>query len=1400
MDKEIRSAIERATQRARKLLEENFAAQLEGTFDVLQDGRIAPEAGAHLTPRQIFQRDKIIAAIAHKRAAGMSAADSIADYRRDAAFTTLNRFVALKMLEARELVQECISKGGQSAGYREFCGMAPGVALLPDAAGYRLYIESLFDELSTEVKVLFNRRDAASVLWPKRACFESLLDILNVPELASVWGEDETIGWIYQYWNDPAERKKMREESAAPRNSRELAVRNQFFTPRYVVEFLTDNTLGRIWYEMSRGETALRDHCRYLVRRPTEIFLKPGESAPESANAAENLSQEELLRQPVHIPHRPFKDPREIRLLDPACGSMHFGLYAFDLFTVIYDEAWEIAHGMDHAAKSAETFAPFVTFAASFADKAAFLREVPRLIVEHNIHGIDIDPRAAQIAGLSLWLRAQRAWNQAGVKPADRPRITRSNIVCAEPMPGEKELLREFVEQQFPAGERSAFAFLMEKIFDRMSLAGEAGSLLRIEEEIRTSIAEARALAQSQSTPRQTALWPGDERPEQPEFDLRGLNDEQFWQAAEQRIYGALEAYAEQAEKGGGFQRCLFADDAAQGFAFIDVCRKRYDVVVMNPPFGEPAAVAKVYIEKHAGVAKADIYTAFLARCSSQIQMGGRLGAITPRSFIYQVDFHDFRQNYLLKEGGLPLLAELGFGELDGATNRTAAYVIVPSGSPKDVSLYANVSDEPLKAERLHAIFHNLNSDDLQCAKLEEFDTETSSQLLFRLSQSFRTLLSTFPKLDPVLGKAHKGARNGVCNIVNGLQCPSDFRYVRLTVEVSPTELNVHWMPFLKPIHFAPYVSELACVVDWNNSGVEQKVEYTQRGISPSKYVSGENFYPSRGVWFPDVSERGIGAALIPFPAIPGRKGLLAVGKNEDEVPSDALAGFLNSLLAEGVLGLTTPERHHKPSYMGQIPWVGEQSFVQESGSHYWRMCELAGTEGPSELSCAFVSPALLTHITSGIRDGVAKLVAECDAAIAEMQLEQSRFDDLLLRQVNAGSTDIALLREMSNRAEIREWFPTTFPMSESAEFELVAGLTSYWTGVAFGRWDIRYATGERSAPELPDPFAPLPGCPSGMLQGDDGLPLSPEAGRQLRTEGCYPLDVAWDGILVDDPELPLDLERHIKAVLGVLWGERLDELEIEACELLGVSTLRVWFRQPTGFFADHLKRYSKSRRQAPIYWPLSTASGSYSVWIYYHRFSKDTLFKALEQVKLKVHHEEGKLAGLTSDFGGSPSAMQRKELATQEGFVFELRAFHEELGRVAPLWNPDLNDGAIINYGPLWRMIAYKPWQKAVKACWDDLVAGKYDWAHLAMHLWPERVVPKCATDRSLAIAHGLDDIFWVKGEKGKYKAHPTPDKSVAELVRDRTSPAVKAALNDLLAATAVGSSRASTRSRKAR
>ncbi|MGE3912720.1 MAG: hypothetical protein AB7K36_25400, partial [Chloroflexota bacterium] len=256
-----------------------------------------------------------------------------------------------------------------------------------------------------------------------------------------------------------------------------------------------------------------------------------------------------------------------------------------------------------------------------------------------------------------------------------------------------------------------------------------------------------------------------------------------------------------------------------------------------------------------------------------------------------------------------------------------------------------------------------------------------------------------------------------------------------------------------------------------------------------------------------------------------------------------------------------------------------------------------------------------------------------------------------------------------------------------------------------------------------------------------------------------------------------------------------------EAAEILDPRgrDLRSWLART--FFAEHVRRYSRSRRKAPIYWQLATPSASYAVWLYIHRATSDTLYTVLnEYVGPKLQHEECTLTSLHQEVGPNPSASQRKQLAEQETFVEELRAFRQEVARVAPLWNPDLNDGVILNFAPLWRLVPqHRSWQKEVKACWDALCAGKYDWSHLAMRFWPERVVPKCADDRSLAIAHGLEADFWVEGADGKWIKHEIPAGTVERLVATRTSPAVKAALADLLAAPVAAAGRSGGRRTRA-
>jgi hypothetical protein len=610
VEKQTRNAIEGATQRARGILEKDFTEQLQGDYDVMHEGRVEERPGAHLTGAQRALRARIVAAIEHKRAQGMTPKEAVADYLRDAAFTTVNRFVTMKMLEARGLVQECVSKGEASSGFaNEFCGLAPGLKF-PDGSGYRIYIESIFDELSTEVKVLFDRRDPASALWPRKVAFDGLLSTLNSDDLKAVWGEDETIGWVYQYFNSSDERREMR-ESHAPQNNRELAVRNQFFTPRYVVEFLVQNTIGILWIEMNGGSSELAS-LPFVVQRGL-------------------------------VKHRQRKDPRDIRVLDPACGSGHFLLCAFDAFTSIYREAW--------ASESSTFFSSSGnSLRADYPTLESLKRALPCLILEHNLFGIDIDPRCSQIAALSLWMRAQKFWGTASIPREDRPVIRRTNVIIAEPIPADKRVRDAFVSSLEPR-----LGQVAEDMFRRLELAGEDGSLLDINDWVRSEIRKVF----------------GDDG------ELFTEADEEKWRSAEAALLKKLAEFAAKANDSEEWSRSLFADDASRGLAFIEVMRGQFDVVLMNPPFGDVTPRARDACGVELSVAANDIGGAFVLAAKRRWAPHGCIGVLASTTLWFKPSVVQWRKQSLLAKGhGVRLAAHLGGDVLDGATVSASATVL----------------------------------------------------------------------------------------------------------------------------------------------------------------------------------------------------------------------------------------------------------------------------------------------------------------------------------------------------------------------------------------------------------------------------------------------------------------------------------------------------------------------------------------------------------------------------------------------------------------------------------------------------------------------------------------------------------------------------------------------------
>ena len=622
-DQSTRNRLQRFVTDARRILEEEFTRQLQNDYglDPVSGSVSSLESLRHINDQQQETARILHDTLAHYCASSDTDTKAGLDrIVREQAFTILNRLAALRMAEARGLLIETVGNGYQAKGFQLYARLAgTGLGEMGDA--YRTYLLSVFDELSRDLSALFDRHSPQGRLFPREAALTQILTLINHGEIEGLWAEDETIGWIYQYFNSKEERKSMRDASQAPRNSRELAVRNQFFTPRYVVEFLVDNTLGRLWFNWTGGQTGLRDRCQYLLVKPDE--------------------QPEAVKR--------LRDPRTIKLLDPACGSMHFGLYAFDLFLEIYREAWTWEQTHVPGCLNSETggSADLKPLGQTYTDQDAFLHDVPRLIIEHNIYGVDIDPRAAQIASLALWLRAQRTWHETGVKAKDRPQVGNGHVVAAVAPPAEVELRKRFMEEL-----DAKDAELFEKTLFLLKGLPELGVLLQAEKELPALV---RSVFGEHG-------------------DLFHEEDMAQWKKAEARLQEALTEFARAARS--TYQGRLFAEDALQGLRMIDHCREIFDVVVMNPPFGALSAGTKTQLGKAYPRSKNDLLAVFVERGLEVMRTGGRLGAITSRTCFFLSSFKKWREEIVLGIAQPEVMADLGHGVMDDAMVEAAAYVL----------------------------------------------------------------------------------------------------------------------------------------------------------------------------------------------------------------------------------------------------------------------------------------------------------------------------------------------------------------------------------------------------------------------------------------------------------------------------------------------------------------------------------------------------------------------------------------------------------------------------------------------------------------------------------------------------------------------------------------------------
>lgn len=1418
-DKPTRNKLARVVGECRRLLTDDIRGQFQSVYGIQPDG--SDFAVEKLT--KLDDRGREIAVALRQWLGHLAATETGSDAENrekafarmanETAFTYLNRLAALRMCEERGHVIECVRRGVESDSFAMYENVARQ-ALGDRGATYRIFLECVFDELAIDLGVLFHRHSPHSLVFPGPPCIEAVLKELNAADLTPLWKEDETIGWVYQFFHTDEERKAMRKKSPAPRNSHELAVRNQFFTPRYVVEFLTDNTLGRTWYEMRRGKTTLVDRA-YFVRHEKEVFLPAGVLPQAPAAGQEDLSKEKLLQTEVQIAYRANKDPREIRVLDPACGSGHFLLYAFDLLETIYEEAW-------HDEQSPPSEATGKTLRADYETEAELRRWIPELILRHNLYGIDIDRRACQIAAIALWLRAQRRFKELGLKPADRPPITKSNIVTAEPMPAEDDLLEEAVR----SFRQPILGLLLRTVFEKMKLAGEAGSLLKIEEEIRGPLAEGRRQWEGQSQAARDRkgrklLFTVDEmessvKQRQPTLDLSGITDEEFWIEAEPTILAELKKLAAAAMNGKAVERTLFAEDAEQGFAFVDLCRQRYDVVLMNPPFGDASLPSKPYIDEHYGDTKGDVFKAFVEAFQDRLVSNGMLGIISSRSGFFKRDSRDWRDQVVLRFYRPFSVADLGYFVLD-AKVETAAYVlralrpeerddlivallpkvdalIAESGSPFSVARYrghCTLKRHQAEAELAWLVEKEFLREVIGAYPQYERIWDSKSQtpapsspvyppmFCFRLlMESNKEVLlfdcirnkcdhrvfvveparfadlpyhsfaywlngmyrSAFVNLPPFQGDQR--------SVRQGLATAKDPRFVRTWWEVPASEVcrpTVHpveavgpycvigdfrWFPFSKGGKFSPFYGEVPHVINWLRHGEEL------RAFSGS-VIRNPDFYFRPGLTY--LSRTTVRTCAMPLPrgSVFGHTGPGVFVPND--VLPQALARF-NSYVADGFLSVShgqgveamTHRKQYEVGIMQKVPWPQphDEKIDELVRNAHHAVLVIRSLEETSRFFCG-----VGVDVDKQLDEAVG-LLWEIDLAVAhEYGVD---VNDLLLKGVDPVAKKKSCNQDMRKALKLAGGFPDKKMQAHNH--------ISYALGCIFGRWDIRYATGAKTPAALPDPFNPLPICSAGMLVDEDGLPAeaAPEA---------YPVEIQWNGLLVDDPGLdgnhpkPGDVLRRIDQVLTVLHGERADAVKQNLCETLEVSNLRDYFRSAAQFFERHRKNYRKGGRDAPIYWPIATKSGSYTLWLYYPRLTDQTLYTALvEFVKPKIEEVEKRLVQIDETLpkaSAQDASDLREERDAAKCLLEELEEFRDELIRVAALpYKPNLNDGVLITASPLWKLISHNAWRQRLKTCWESLAGGEFDWAHLALSIWPGRVRESAEADLSIAIAHGFASV----------------------------------------------------------
>ncbi|AEM59074.1 hypothetical protein HISP_17240 [Haloarcula hispanica N601] len=895
LDKEEREHLEAVVTEMRDRVEANVRYQLEDEYGLDEKpdtvGASADESSlaaaredgdASLSETQ----ENLVEAIELEAADGHDWEAAHEQYITGVGYTIVNRLAALRCMEVRDFIDDEVTSFRDDGLTPAADRLVTEEFMLEEEAVLEAYRNEC-DALADEIEILFDRSTAYSLIDPDDDTYEDLCGMLDeVPD--EVWRADDVLGWVYEYYNvkllDDLRRKGDR-EGLEPED---VPAANQFYTPHWVVRMLTDNSLGKLYLEDNgtlqetvEAQDALTPDER--KNRP----LSPDES-PDLADFCTYLVPSEEEGEPPA-----FDGPEDIRVIDPACGSGHFLLYAFD----VLERIWRAETDLDHA-------------------------EIPREILRHNLHGVDLDMRACQLAAFNLYLKGRTRAEAEGATGFDMPEV---GIVCADAKVADIEGVEEVFDEV--AGGKSDVKDALRQILDAFEGVHGLGSLL----DVRGTLDE---------------LF--EDKIDQESVQITLEDDPRDDHTLGQILHSLRDAVDEH-RQGDSF----LAQDLRSFIRLLDVLAQDYDVALMNPPYGSrnrmPPSV-KEYIDDHYRY-PAEFYVNFFEVCDDITKNHGRIGMLVPRTFMFKARAEQFRSDFIGGEGSFDFLAEFGLGVLDNATVRTAGTVVRSGVEPDPSGEFIRLYD--LEASSKEEKFVEvLSGDEPDVQRLFEVDLDSFSKvpgntICYSTPEEVRDLHDTELRLDcevsDIDGESIGYARQGIATT-------NDFRFMRFHWETDDFDT---FNPIATGGSDAWILPQIVEVVRWRDQGTRIK-RYSGTVRTPNEFL-----YGREGLVWTRSKETGRRFGYYPSDGLFSQTGYLFVPKDSDLLWQ--LLASLNSDLYHSLFLSLTVERDWVGGIVGRAPWItafeGEEKLESLAKE---QLSIMASTKTSDPVSPYYISPDIL--------------------------------------------------------------------------------------------------------------------------------------------------------------------------------------------------------------------------------------------------------------------------------------------------------------------------------------------------------------------------------------------------------------------------------------------------------